>query len=45
VFAEYDRDNPTLKQAVREVLERPSRSAAPSSPPLTRLRASRDGCS
>jgi ATP-dependent Lhr-like helicase len=40
VFAEYDRDNPLLKQAVREVLERrleaPRLGAA-----LTRLRTSR----
>jgi len=40
VFAEYDRDNPLLKQAVREVLERrleaPRLAAA-----LTRLRGSR----
>jgi len=40
VFAEYDRDNPLLKQAVREVLER--RLEAPRlGTALTRLRASR----
>jgi ATP-dependent Lhr-like helicase len=40
VFAEYDRDNPLLKQAVREVLER--RLEAPRlGTALTRLRGSR----